>query len=128
MITNEAYLTYIGNGKHSLVDAFNASKTAWLANLSYSDNRKVSEWALDAIEYRFREQHMREVLGLSSEATHDYFSKIHADYEQDLRERHFVQDPVISDAEAAELIAEPYIKEALEELAGKKEFTLTARV
>lgn len=117
-------LIYSGSGIHELYSANNAHL---LKNLTKLDNRKVAEWALDAIEYRFKEQHLQEIMGLSSKATHDYFSKIHADYEQNLRGEHFVQDPVISDEEAADLLFRAQIECELEKMPRKKEITIKCR-
>lgn len=118
-----AQLWYMGSGVHELRAL---DKAEWLLNLSKTDNRRLAEWAVDRISLNnhLQDSLNRNGFGFESNAAHSYFDKLHQDYEQDLREHHFVQDPVISDEEAAAMLFEKQIEPLLEKIKTKVDVEL----
>lgn len=123
MLMSEYQIWYTGLGAHELRSMASADM---LSHLSKSDNRRIAEWALTAIEFAGKEQTMRNILNTNeTHLAHDYISKIHHDYQEDLEQNRFLQ-PKLSDEEVGELLIKG--SKELEEIPKKVDAEITLSV
>lgn len=118
VLTAYLALTYDGLGIHSI---HNIAKAESVNHLSKSDNKRLAEYMLNRVEYGLEGN----ALSVESRSSHRYLSKLHKDYEHDLKSNYFEPNE-INEFEAIEMIYKDQLEDELDKIAPRIEVTIGA--